>query len=112
MSEQDQDQNTFLNRYLNGEMLADDIDDFIGYWHNNQGNLPLHEFLGMTEEEYSLWVGDPDVLPHIARARRAGMPLAKILSTALEEMPIAARSADRKKIEYLKRWLAHKGKLD
>ncbi len=33
-----------------------DIDDKIDEWHKGDSNLPLHEFLGMTEEEYAKWV--------------------------------------------------------
>lgn len=32
------------------------IDDKIDEWHKSDSNLPLHEFLGMTEEEYAKWV--------------------------------------------------------
>ncbi len=73
-----QAQVAFLDRYLKGEVLAEDIDDFVDQWHNSPGNQQLYEYLGMTEEEYSLWLGDPDVLSHIARARRAGLSLAKM----------------------------------
>src|SRR6266850_6353241 len=106
MSNPDQRQCTFVERYMRGEVLSEDIDDYVDCWHNNSGGKLLHEFLGMSEDEYSLWLRDPDALPHIVRARRAGLPLAKVLISALKEMPIAARSADGKKVERLRRWLA------
>lgn len=31
-------------------------------WHDGESKLSLHEFLGMTEEEYSVWV-EFDILP-------------------------------------------------
>ena len=41
---------TFLERYLNGEVLADDIDDFIDRWHENPEGREIYEFLGMSNE--------------------------------------------------------------
>jgi hypothetical protein len=102
---------TFLDRYLNGEVLAEDIDDFIDVWHENPAGKEIYEFLGMSEKEYSLWLRDPDALPHIARARRAGLPLEVALRTALEEFPIAARSANATKVDRLMRWLKQIGKI-
>lgn len=102
---------TFLDLYLNGEVLGDEIDDFIDTWHANPGGKEIYEFLGMSKEEYSLWLRDPDTLPHIARARRAGLPLAVVLRTTLEEFPIAARSASATKIDRLRSWLRHIGKI-
>ncbi|QFP97348.1 hypothetical protein SEA_SPILLED_33 [Streptomyces phage Spilled] len=32
------------------------IDDLIEEWHEGDSPLPLHEFLGMTSEEYDLFV--------------------------------------------------------
>ena len=32
------------------------IDDLIDEWHEGDSELPLHEFLGWTEEEYKAWV--------------------------------------------------------
>ena len=84
----------FLQKYLMGELLADDIDDCIDLWHEGNGRKPLHAFLGMTKEEYSLWLSDPELLPHIALARRNKAPLRSVVDGALRELPIAARSAD------------------
>ena len=32
-------------------------------WHDSDTKMSLHEFLGMTEEEYSVWV-EFDILPN------------------------------------------------
>jgi hypothetical protein len=99
----------FLQRYLNGEVLSDDIDDFIDAWHETSGKKELFAFLGMTKEEYALWLRDPDLLPHIARARQTRLPLASAVRSAFAELPIAARSADTPKVRRLKRWLEQQG---
>ena len=105
MSSQTHPPAPFLERYLNGDVLAEDIDDFVDIWHKNPEGKEIYEFLGMTEKEYSLWLCDPDTLPQIARARRAGLPLEVVLRAALEEVPTAARSTNAIKTDRLMRWL-------
>ena len=39
-----------------GEVNPDDIDDFIDYWHENNVDKSLHEFLGMTKAEFVAWI--------------------------------------------------------
>lgn len=47
----------FHELYLEGKVTIDDIDDFIENWHNGDGEgLELHEYLGLTEEQYSHFV--------------------------------------------------------
>lgn len=36
------------------------IDDLIDEWHKSDSELPLHEFLGWSEEDYRKWVMDPN----------------------------------------------------
>jgi hypothetical protein len=96
---------TSLDRYLNGEVLPEDIDDFVDIWHKNPANNEIYQFLGMTREEYSLWLRDPDTLPLIARARRAGLPLKSVLRATLEGPPVVARPANAVKVKRLMRWL-------
>lgn len=38
------------------------IDDKIDEWHNSESNLPLHEYLGMTKDEYVSWVKDSNLI--------------------------------------------------
>jgi len=103
---------TFIDLYLNGQVLPEDIDDYIDSWHADPRGQQIYEFLGMSEQEYSLWLRDPDALPHIARARRERKPLEEVISSALNEMPIAARSSDVIKVQRLKHWLEEHGKID
>ncbi len=60
---------TFFERYLIGAVRHEEIDDYVDAWHSNPHGLGLHEFLEMSEEEYALWLRNPDALPDIARAR-------------------------------------------
>ncbi len=47
---------TFVSQFLRGIVSVEDIDDFIDAWHNSNSNVPLHEYLGMTMEEYKTYV--------------------------------------------------------
>lgn len=40
-------------------MTESEIDDRIEEWHASDSDVPLHVFLGMTWEEYSLFVSSP-----------------------------------------------------
>lgn len=46
---------SFMQRLERGEQSLD-IDDFIDEWHDGPYDSQLHEFLGMTHEEYVSWV--------------------------------------------------------
>jgi hypothetical protein len=103
---------TFLDQYLTGEVLAEDIDDYVDAWHESSEEVAIYEFLGMSQQEYSLWLRDPSTLPYIAIARIENKPLAEIVDSRLGEMPIAARSSDVTKIQRLRRWLEQHGKIN
>jgi len=70
MSSKQQKTQTFIERYLIEEARPEEIDDYVDTWHSNPDGLELHEFLGMSKEEYELWLRNPDALPDIARARK------------------------------------------
>jgi hypothetical protein len=60
-----------MDLLLSGEKLVGDIDDFVDAWHeapdgSTAAALGLAEYLGMTEDEYQLWVEHPDSLGFIA----------------------------------------------
>jgi hypothetical protein len=60
---------------LSGNAALHQIDDFVDAWHESDGSVALHDYLGMTMEEYALWVSEPESLARIARARRDHLPL-------------------------------------
>jgi hypothetical protein len=111
MSKKSASDKTFLERYMNGEVLSEDVDDFVDAWHQNSGEKEIFEYLGMTRDEYSIWLRDPDVLPYIAKARRNNIDLTTALHASVVDMPIAARSSDQLKIKRLLQWLEHRGKI-
>ena len=39
-----------------------EILDAVDHWHANPQNIPLHEHLGLTPEQYEQWLRDPDTV--------------------------------------------------
>jgi hypothetical protein len=103
---------SFIELCLQGRRLLDEIDDFVEAWHTNQGEEPLHEYLGMEISEYSLWMLDPEALAYIIKARHDQVPLADVINDDYEERRIAARAGDIQKVRRLRNWLEEQGKFD
>lgn len=65
------DNRTFLEQYLAGEAVPEDIDDFVSRWHDDadiyQRYPQLHKYLGLTWDEYASWVDHPPALLSILR---------------------------------------------
>ncbi len=91
MFNKNQQQATFFDSYLSGEVLAEDIDDYVDRWHSESGKQQIYDFLGLSRDEYSLWLRHPDLLPQIARARREHRPLASVIASKQKETSPAGR---------------------
>lgn len=51
----------FAEMLARGEVAQDDIDRFVQTWHaGGHPGLELHEFLGLSKEQYAAWLKDPD----------------------------------------------------
>lgn len=62
----------FFDKYLAGDALEYEIDEAISEWHNGASLLKLHEYLGMSWDEYVEWTSKGnECLPLLARARSA-----------------------------------------
>lgn len=64
---------TFIGAVLAGDAALEDIDRWVELWHQSpiaDDERTLHEFLGMTDEEYSTWVMHPIKLAEIVEAHR------------------------------------------
>jgi hypothetical protein len=99
----------FVELCLSGEVAMEQIDDFVDDWHAKPSDRSLSEFLGMTEQEYSLWVQDPDVLPYVIRARRERRSFESVVRDELDGR-VAAHSDHTLALERLRRWLQQPGK--
>ena len=67
----------FIDDYINGLVLLEDIDNYVDYWHNHNTNCSLREYLGFTVVEFNAWCdfdNDSDVvLENIITARELNM---------------------------------------
>ncbi len=52
----------FYSKYKRGEVNAEDIHDYIAEWHNGDSIEELHEYLGMTWDEYGHWFETGELL--------------------------------------------------
>lgn len=70
---------TFISKCLAGDANIEDVDAFVQAWHEGAGpGLELREFLGMSSEEYALWLEQPGALPAIVGAHRQGTSPRKV----------------------------------
>ena len=67
----------FIAMCVSGDARTEDIDEFVDKWHEGDTEVPIHEYLGMTRDEYFSWVQDPNVLSSIVRAHRMEPAAAK-----------------------------------
>jgi hypothetical protein len=72
----------FIELCLRGATSADAIDDFIDAWHDGEGRMPLHHYLGMTSLEYALWLKSPEKLQAIISSRKENTPISARYSKA------------------------------
>lgn len=60
----------FIDLCLRGEVLLEEIDDWVDEWHSNPQKQKLHEFLGMNLDEYSSWINSSKALSSIVATRK------------------------------------------
>ena len=104
------DEAKFADLCLRGEACGDEIDDFVDRWHESAGAIPLNEFLGLTRDEYALWVERPDSLTFLLDARKHVPPFGGFPSAA-EAYRSAARSFSPTNVEELLAWLKRTGRI-
>lgn len=99
----------FIEQCLNGDVLEDEIDDFIDKWHDNDEiDVELHDYLGMSWDEYSVWATRPSILPFILSARKRGTTFDVELNQ--ERLALAARADTIGEARRMEAWLKLIGK--
>lgn len=100
---------TFVDACLAGDVLAQDIDDWVDRWHDGDvpdPSLSLDEFLGFTPDEGQLWAEKPAALGFILHAHRHGIPVADVVTQQERaDYTLAARSASDKSALDVFDWL-------
>lgn len=98
---------TFIDLALNGYVLSDEINDFVEAWHESNAENEIYQYLGMSFDEYSLWVSDPESMDVIISARRDGRPLREAVNDNIQfRERIAARADEAGKLAILSKWIA------
>lgn len=97
----------FMQMALRGDVMSDEIEDFVEEWHGSDSNVEVYEYLGLTWEEYSLWVSHPDYIDLVIAARRSDKPILEAVNDNLRSTErLAARADDAGKLTALRRWIA------
>ena len=69
----------FIQECLSGTARFADIDTYVERWHQRNSDKSIHDFLGLTLREYSLWVENPEALSKIVTARHTGANIDDLL---------------------------------
>lgn len=86
---------SFIEAALGGYAGLEDIDLYVDAWHDGSDSRELHEYLGMTWEEYQLWVERPESLRYIVSSRAHGQPImAELFEQSQRKYALAARAKD------------------
>lgn len=73
----------FINDVINADAILDEIDDYIEKWHDSDTDCSVFEYLGMTEEEYLLWVENDFYLKYIILAHEKDINISQLLTTEI-----------------------------
>src|SRR4051794_8008594 len=101
----------YIDLVLAGRALWTDIDDFVGHWHEGDSEEALHEYLGLTWDEYALWGEKPQSLRLIIAARRRETSVYE-LAQNVHEYSLAARGGlSDSEARAVQQWLRETGRL-
>ena len=107
MSDIDVSAAPFLARYESDEANGSDIGDDIAAWHESGDgeNRLLREYLGMTEDEYDVWLRDHRMPPLVVAARCGAASLYDRVADYYENPREGNRWEDRAAIHVLSYWV-------
>ena len=93
----------FIDACLAGDVILDEVEEFIEYWHTHDTGVSLSSFLGMTEYEYAKWLktGEDIVLRDIIESRNINIPYIEYENMSSERR-IAARSYKQNAVDEIK----------
>lgn len=101
----------FINDVINADALLDEIDDYIEKWHDSDTDCSVYEYLGMTEEEYFLWVENDFYLKYIISAHEKNININELLREEYT-CKLVARSSSPEEARNIYNWLKEKGIIE
>lgn len=101
----------FINDVINADAILDEIDDYIQTWHDADTDSSVYEYLGMTEEEYFLWVENDFYLKYIIAAHERNININELLKEEYT-FKLAARSSSPEEAKKIYDWLKEKGMIE
>jgi hypothetical protein len=103
---------TFVAQALRGEATLDDVEEHVARWHESEDARELHDYLGLTWDEYALWAEQPSALRYILFSKRFGVPLKDALREyPASREPVAARARSESEAREVQAWLKKTGRL-
>lgn len=107
---------SYVDACLSGLAFVEDVDDWVDEWHESGGQprgeaIALSTFLGMSTDEYGLWVEQPSALRFIVAAHRRGAPVVDVMTTQ-RDYALAARAEDPDAAKEVLMWLIASGRVD
>ena len=100
---------SIVERFLAGEECdLSRIDDEVDAWHEADTTVPLHEWLGLTPDEYELYVEKPASIRIILAARHQNRSLKELLA-ANDATSLTGASVEE--MTELRKWLKATGRL-
>lgn len=103
---------TFVERALRGDVINvdDEVEDAIEAWHESASGMDLHDWLGLTWEEYSIFCTKPKMLRPILASRQWNAPSFLELART-NDFRLAARGANPDEIAEAHEWLLRTGRI-
>lgn len=103
---------TFVDACLQGEAFADEIDNFVDRWHDEDCDCDLADYLGFTAREYAEWVKHPHSLAAILLSRKHGIPLEDTIHRTKGSLALAARGSmtNPEEVSCVVDWLTQTGR--
>ncbi|KPX19594.1 hypothetical protein ALQ08_103394 [Pseudomonas syringae pv. delphinii] len=73
---------SFVEQCLKGSVREEEIERFVEDWHEGRkgADMELHKYLGMSWDEYQMWVTTPSALSIVLAARKRGISLEQQLA--------------------------------
>lgn len=88
------------------------FDEYVDRWHGSATEEPLHEWLGLSWDEYAFIVEKPAWIKAVLMARVSGVTLnSAVLAANDAAFSLAARGIPQSEIPKIRAWLQETGRL-